>query len=269
MAYKIIKEHFDSVHQMLFVIESRNNNSVMSDKDASSTGSKSFTMTSSYKEAHELFENGYTDVLEKIKTGVAANLNKMQVENRRRVRTGVVGYVPHVPNAILGLPNAMILTDTQPQKVKTVSIVVGVTENCETDAKEFVKSGIAALSVVNTLELCGYRVALKVAFWCAESGNERAWGTISLKDYREHMDIQKLCFPLAHPSMFRRFGFKWLETCPEIQDSDWHWGYGHNLNDINFIQQKFLEDNEFYINLAVTKKCGYDPDKIIKKMNLK
>lgn len=269
MPYKIIKEHFDSIHQMLNVIESRKNNSVMSSKDSSQTGDKSFTMTSSYSEAKSLFENGYTDVLEKIKIGIAANLNKTQVENRRRVRTGVVGYAPHVPNAILGLPNSMILTDAQPQKVKTVSVVVGITENCGTAAEEFVQSGIAALSVVNTLELRGYRVALKVAFWCAEGGNERAWGTITLKDYREHMDIQKLCFPLAHPSMFRRFGFKWLETCPEIQDSDWAWGYGHHLNDSKFVQKNFLEDNEFFINLAVTKKCEYDPDKIIGMMNLK
>ncbi len=266
---KIVKEHFGSIHQMLSVIESRPNNSVMAGQDSSKTGTKRFTGTGSYEEAKQLFETGYTEILDQVKTGVGNNLKKTQNINRRTVRTGVIGYAPHVPNAILGLPNSMILTEQQPQKIKTVSIVVGITENCGAEAEDFVKSGIAALSVVNTLELRGYRVALKVAFWCAEGGNERAWGTITLKDYREHMDIQKLCFPLAHPSMFRRFGFKWLETCPEIKDSGWSWGYGRQLNDSDFIKKNFLGDNEFFINLSVTKKCGYDPDKIIEKMNLK
>ena len=269
MSYRIIKEHFTSIHQMLSVIESRPNNSVMRNRDESRTNGKDFTGTKSYDEAISLFETGYTEILERIKTGVGSNLKETESVNRRTVRTGVVGYAPHVPNAILGLPNSMILTEQQSQKIKTVSIVVGITENCGTAAEEFIKSGIAALSVVNTLELRGYRVALKVAFWCAEGGNERAWGTITLKDYREHMDIQKLCFPLAHPSMFRRFGFKWLETSPEIQDSGWTWGYGRQLRDNKFIKKNFLEGNEFFINLSLTKKCGYDPDKIIETMNLK
>lgn len=268
-AMKIIKEHFSSIHQMLNVIESRSNNSVMRNDRSSETGTAAFTGTNSYAQAKWLFENGYTKILDQIKTGVGNNLKKTQNVNRRTIRTGVIGYAPHVPNAILGLPNSMILTEQQPQKIKTVSIVVGITENCGTDANEFIKSGIAALSVVNTLELRGYRVALKVAFWCAKAGEERAFGTIKLKDYREHLDIQKLCFPLAHPSMFRRFGFKWLETSPDIKDFNWHGVYGSQLKDLDFIKENFLEENESFINLSITKECAYDPDKIIERMNLK
>ena len=254
---------------MLNVIESRPNNTIMRNDRASETGTAAFTGTSSYAQAKQLFENGYTKILDQIKTGVGNSLKKTQNANRRTIRTGVIGYAPHVPNAILGLPNSMILTEQQPQKVKAVSIVVGITENCGTYASEFIKSGIAALSVVNTLELRGYRVALKVAFWCAKANEERAFGTIKLKDYREHLDIQKLCFPLAHPSMFRRFGFKWLETSPDIKDPCWCTGYGSQLNDSDFIKENFLDENEFLINLSITKKYAYDPDKIIEWMNLK
>jgi len=268
MAYKIIKEHFKSIHEMISVIESRPNNKVMADKHSSNTGDYSFTKTKSMDEAKELFRNGYTEILPKIKTGVSNEFKRTEVRNRRKVETGVIGYAPHVPNAILGLPNSMILTKAQPQKVKAVSIVVGITENCGTEADEFITSGIAAIGVVNTLELRGYRVNLKVAFWCATGGNERAWGTIDLKDYREHLDLQKLCFPLAHPSMFRRLGFKWLETQPEIQDSGWEWGYGSQLSDLDYIKKNFLAENEYFINLAITKECKYDPDEIIKRLNI-
>lgn len=265
---KIIKEHFDSIHQMLSVIESRKNNEVMSDRESSQTGDKSFTGTKSYSEAKELFQNGYTDILDKIKQGVSGNLKRTEIRQRRNVQTGVVGYAPHVPNAILGLPNSMIYTKSAPQKVKAVSIVVGITENCGTEADEFVKSGIAALGVVNALELRGYRVNLKVAFYVAQGGNERAFGTVSVKDYREHLDLQKLCFPLAHPSMFRRFGFKWLETSPEIKDTGWNWGYGSQLHDLAFIKENFLADNEYFINLEITKNNDYDSEKIIGYLNI-
>lgn len=267
---KIIKEHFNSICQMLNVIESRSNNSVMNRQNASHSNDKGFTGTSSYDEAKTLFETGYTDILDKIKTGVAENLKQTVSENRRHVRTAVVGYAPHVPNAILGLPNSMIFTETKPQKIKAVSIVAGITENCGTGAKEFSKSGIAVLGVVNTLELQGYRVNLKVAFYCAKVwSGEYTFGTVSVKDYREHLDLQKLCFPLAHPSMFRRFGFKWLETVPGLTSSEWAGGYGSQFNDMNFIKKNFLEENEFFIGLSLTKKCNYDPNKIIETMNLK
>lgn len=267
MPLNIIKEHFESIHEMLSVIESRPNNEVMRGEEESKTGSKDFTGTASYNEAKNLFRNGYTEILPKIKTGVSANLKRTEVKPRRTIENNVVGYAPNVPNAIMGLPNSMILTRTAPQKIKAVSIVVGITENCGTNAEEFIESGIAALGVVNTLELRGYRVNLKVAFFCAKCGDDRTFGTVSVKDYREHLDLQKLCFPLANPSMFRRFGFKWIETIPGIK-ANWPFGYGSQINDLDFIKENFLADNEYFINLSITKKNEYNPEKIIAELNI-
>lgn len=268
MPLNIVKEHFTSINEMISVIESRPNNEVMSGENASHKGSEEFTGTRSYNEAKELFRNGYTEILSKIKTGVSANLKRTETKPRRTIENNVVGYAPNVPNAIMGLPNSMILTRTLPQKTKTVSIVVGITENCGTNAKEFIESGIAALGVVNTLELRGYRVNLKVAFYVAKCDNDRAFGTVNVKDYREHLDLQKLCFPLANPSMFRRLGFKWLETVPGLQVKNWSFGYGQQINDLDFIKENFLADNEYFINLAITKRNEYNPEKIIAELNI-
>lgn len=264
----IIREHFDSIHQMLSVIEGRSNNSIMADKHASEKSSKSFTGTNSFSEAKNLFQYGYTDVLDKIKAGTTKT-NPTQIQNRRRVSTGVVGYAPHVPNAIMGLPNSMIQTNSQPQKIKAISIVYDITENCGTKAQEFIDSGIAVLNVVNNLELQGVRVSLKIMFFCAQSQSgeahdEEAFGTVTVKDYREHMDIRKLCFPIAHPSMFRRFGFKWIETVPELKSSEWNWGYGSHLKN----GEKECKENEFFLSLSRTKGFGYDTDKIIESFKL-
>lgn len=254
----IIKEHFNSIHEMISIIEARPNNEIMKDEKHSQTDTESFTGTKSYNHAKELFRNGYTEILPKIKKGVAANLRRTETRPRRHIENNVVGYAPNVPNAILGLPNSMIMTKTTPQKIKAVSLVVGITENCRTKTDKFIKSGIAALGVVNALELRGYRVNLKVAFYVAECGKDRAFGTVTVKDYREHLDLQKLCFPLAHPSMFRRLGFKWIETAQGLK-ADWTWAYGKNLDDLKFIKQNFLFDNEYFINLSITRQNNYDP----------
>lgn len=265
----IIKEHFTSINQMLSVINSRPNNDVMKGEDSSITNDKEFCGTRSWEEAIDLFEHGYTEILDKIKAGVAAGIKKTETIQKRRTSTGVVGYAAHVPNAIMGLPNSMIYTQATPQKVKAISIVYCITQNCGTEAQEFIDSGVAVLNVINRLELNGCRVNLKIMFYCAKKDEEYAFGTVDVKDFREHLDLQKLCFPVAHPSMFRRLGFKWLETCNGLKNSGWSWGYGSQVGSDNKVLKNWLQDNEYFINLPYTKKYDYDADKIIESMNIK
>ena len=265
----IVKEHFTSIHQMLNVINSRPNNDVMSGKNSSTEGGESFTGTKNWEEANELFEHGYVEILDKIKAGVADGIKKTETVQKRRTSTGVVGYAAHVPNAIMGLPNSMIYTQSIPQKIKAISITYSICENCGTEAQEFIDSGIAVLNVINKLELNGCRVNLKIMFFNSEaSGNEYAFGTVDVKNFKEHMDLQKLCFPVAHPSMFRRFGFKWLETCKGLKQDGWSYGYGRMIHDEKVINNQ-LSENEYYIDLPTTRKYNYNVDEIIKSMNLK
>lgn len=42
----------------------------------------------------------------------------------------------------------------------------------------------------------------------AQTGNETTFPTVVIKNYGQRFDLQKVCFPLAHPSMLRRIGFK-------------------------------------------------------------
>ena len=265
----IVKEHFTSINQMLTTINSRENNSVMRGSNASKETGRSWYGTENWEEAVDLFENGYVEVLDKIKTGVAAGIKRTETVQKRRTSTGVVGYAAHVPNAIMGLPNSMIYTQSVPQKIKAVSITYCITQNCGTEAQEFIDSGIAVLNVINRLELNGCRVNLKIMFYCANANNDYAFGTVDVKHYREHLDLQKLCFPIANPSMFRRFGFRWLETCKGLKESRWSSGYGRQLESNNSTLQSLLQENEFYIDLPFTKRHKYDADKIIESMNIK
>lgn len=263
----VVKEHFDSIHQLLAVLEERPNNSEMSDRHESTGNGKAFTGTKNWEEAVNLFENGYTEVLDKIKDGILKNFNATRIENRRHVRTGVVGYVPHVPNAILNLPNSMIYTEQQTQKVKAISIYYAPTDNCETSTQTFINSGIAMLSAINSLEKSGIRVNLNIVFFNGSNsmGTEYTFATVKVKDYREHIDILKLCFPVVHPSLFRRFGFKWLETSPDIKRNGWSSAYGHKSNKLNnFLKKELMNENEFFFSLQDIVELKCDMENILK-----
>lgn len=267
----VIEEHFDSIHRMLNVIGSRPNNPAMRDNYSSEKGSELFTGTRNWDEAVELFEDGYTDVLGEIKFGISKNIRATQNQPRRMIKTGVVGYAPHVPNAINGLPNSMIYTEKQIQKIKAVTIYYSPTENCNVDVKTFIKSGVTMLSAINILELSGVRVNLNVVFFNGinDGETEGSFGTVKVKDFREQMDVRKLCFPVVHPSLFRRFGFKWLETTPNMKQSGWSFAYGHHSQEFDNLIQKQLRDNEFFVGLNQTKNSNYDPEKLIEILGIK
>lgn len=269
---KLIQEHFNSISQMLNVICSRPNNKPMSSACSSREGTKDFTGTKSWEEAMNLYQYGYIDILEKVKKGTAAVTGKQAPVNRNKIVNDVIGYAPHVPNAILGLPNSMIGMKKVPQKVKTVSIIYKSTANCDEKASTFVKAGIALLSAINMLELSGIRVSLKLCFECAKEGSEYTFATVKIKDYREHLDIQKLCFPVAHPSMFRRFGFKWLETCEGMEQSGWAWGYGQSLTSKDQLPEDVkaqIGKDEHLIFLQDVKAWKFDARKIIEEIKNK
>ena len=74
---KIVEEHFSSIHQLLSVISSRPKNSEMAACDSSESNGKEFTGTKNFQEAVDLFQYGYTDVLDKIKSGIASNVIRL------------------------------------------------------------------------------------------------------------------------------------------------------------------------------------------------
>lgn len=223
---KIIRENFNSIQEMLKVLNERENNKVMRNEFSSQgkdDGPNGWYMTKSYEEAENLITNGYTEILDEIKDGIkfdATENSKIVPENN------VFGYVPNVPNAMMNLPKSMIYAKRIPRKINTVDLVYCPVGAGFTKAQEFIDNGIKVLNVINSLEKNNIRVSLKVALKCSEAGNEMTLATVTLKNFKEKLNLQKICFPIAHPSMLRRFGFKWLETTPELTDHCWTNGYG-------------------------------------------
>lgn len=276
---KYIGEHFNNIGQLLRANEQPVNNTFTGRPLASDKSDMSFTKTRSYKEAAELITNGYEEPVEKIKRGVTQNVRNYAA-SKTAVKTDIVGYAPCVPNALLGLPNSMLNKATSVKKSKVVSIVYDATGAWHVDAEEFIKSGVAVLSAISNLEMSGYRVELKVAFLNASGDSQNMFSTVTLKDWRQPLDIKKITFPICHPSMLRRIGFRQIETIPTLTDRDYTSGYGTSRVSVSGYEgakrmedelrkAKKLADHERYTNLIINQHCGYNPEEILKHLGLK
>lgn len=244
---KLVVEKFDSLNQYLDVIKSRKPNAVFENEKelASESEGFSFTHTNSYSEADELARVGYKEGLDKLK---AANNKTRHLGSTVKAlpSTGVVGFAPHVPNAITGVPNSMITTQRVEQRAKVISILYYMGGSCRIGTNSFIEAGKNVLNVIYSLELQGYRVALNViTSFCANK--ERAFSIVQIKNWRQPSNPLKISYPLIHPSFFRRHGIKWVETTPELSDRGFLGGYGYPLDvsegSTTDDRRKWLKDN--------------------------
>lgn len=254
----IIIENFSSINEMLSILNTRENNSIMKYEDSSKTNSYSFTKTNSYEEAEKLITIGYTDILDEIK--MRLKIEASSNDSKPIQKNDKFGYIPNVPNSIMNLPNSMINTKRIPRKINTINLIYAPVSNCGTDKEIFIKNGIKILNIINNLEKNNIRVKLSIALFYGESSEEITLATVNVKNYQENLNLQKLCFPIAHPSMLRRFGFKWLETTPEITEYSWNRGYGRSLYNKEKIKST-LKNNEIF--LALDEITGKTEEEIL------
>lgn len=274
---KYIHETYDSISQLIQTVNSRPVNSVFKHSSRSSrTNGRDFTGTSSYGEAEGLLKDGWDGPVKDLKAEISKLYAKANVvTTKARPRNSVVGYAPCVPAAILGLPESMIATEKVPSKVKAVTIVYANSAVGSVGASKFTKAGAVVLKLVNDLELKGYRVRLLCEFWSSECGDENAVGRVSIKDWRQPLDLKKIAFPIAHPSMMRRIGFSYVETHPGLRAS-WSGGYGYTTGNKKSYEQMvsefkkngLLTENEYYITMQLVEKCNYDSERVMKKAGI-
>lgn len=274
---KSIVEKFDSINQFMTAISTREENSAMKGCGHSKSGSEDFTGTKSWEEACEQLKEGWKKPLSEIKKEFGQFKVKSNVSaSRQRVTTGVVGYAPLVPNAIRGLPNSMITAERIPQKVKAVSIVYNVNVHCGWTPDQLIKCGIAVLKIVNQLELQGYRVKLSVEVFSSCNDSDHLRCLVSVKDWRQPIDLKKLCFPLVSPSMFRRMGFRWLETVPNMTNDGFRSGYGSPICGENQYQKdlerakeyKVIGENDYFLSAYMIKENRHDVKKIMEQAGM-
>ena len=232
----------------------------------------SFTETNSYAEAVKLMQTGYDQAAKLLKRTVKdqakINSEKFMALEHPRPHNAIVGYIPNVPNAIRNIPQSMISVDRKPMKRKTLSIVYAETGNCCKKTEYFINAGAALLSAVELIERSGIQTQIDLVFMATLERDEFCFPTVRIKRYDERYSFQKVSFPLVHPSMFRRIGFKWLETTPDITESEFHNGYGHAPSYQQFMDNVKLPENCYFLDTETITENGCSVDYILKKLEV-
>ena len=277
---EFVTETFNGVNEFLNVIGKREPNKVFKGNALDSVnGSFTFTMTKNYAESEKIMATGYKDGLIDLKKCKGTKVHHTSNVRKSIPQAGVVGYAPHVPNAIAGVPQSMISSQKIEQHAKVLTIVYDCGAHAKVSAKEFVKAGRNILDLVMMLELQGYRVRVDIQeTFCTYK--EKAICRITVKNHRQPINPLKISYLLLHPSFFRRQGFKWLETVPELTSSSFVMGYGHPLYyQINshgastdeireyLREHGLLESGTFFTNFY--EAVGHTADELIQLMGIK
>ena len=225
--------------------------------------------------AYAALTDGLPEVVERLKR----ELVKFQVKtagnlNQRRPVNYYNGHAPNVPAAIIGLPKSMRKVTKTPSKVKTVTLFFNSWIPCSVNAKDFEKSGAAVYQLVYWLEKCGYRVRLTVIPVCCQSNgdaDEIGVCSVLLKDFRQPLDMLKLSFSLTSIAMWRRLGFRWIETVPGL-NSSWTY-YGQKISKEKSMKaaEQAGHDirNAYFIMHEDCQNAGYDPIKLASNLGIK
>ena len=216
---KFYHERFANYKEFYDVVMSRQNNHPHESlQEVFDNHSKSWVGVNSIEEATDMFLNGWQQNVERMKIAFKKELDTLEHDRPRKMVNSVAGFVPIVPNALLGLPNSMIDVRMSPKKSKILNFMVAIDRAGSNSVEEIIKKMSKTFAYIAMLERSGqYRCRIEVFFTAfSEYGTSKPKTSMSVlvKSENQLFDIKRLCFPVIHPAMLRLFGFAWAESLP-------------------------------------------------------
>lgn len=213
---KLITAVYNSVTQFWAAINEKPTQDGFNESSKNKDKSKG---TESYEAATELLLQGDRENADKVLREVAAIKRQVGKETKRqRVGTGVVGFAPNVPNYLAGVPRNMITATPNKRKDKVVNVVYNFAAPWSVSKETLTTAVINLAGAIVALEAGGARVNV-YAQYAAENGADRVGLMVKVKNASQPMDTLKMIYPLGHPSMLRRHGFRWIETTSGVPSS--------------------------------------------------
>ena len=191
----------------------------------SHNGDQDFTGTSSFDESEKLRKYGDFESHKMLQTFKSKTDTFIKDATGKRTRNfnDVMGYQPIVPNAIIGLPKAMINQRREVKKDKIVTLLWICDHPWHVSKDDIALKGAYTLSLIESLERNGYRV--KVYAGSASKVRSQQGFFINLKRADRPLNTVKLAYYLVNPSFLRRTSFRISESEAALPDST-HDGYG-------------------------------------------
>lgn len=245
--FTVLRETFDSVIEFHHTLHTRPNTAIFAHRNQSHEGSEGFTKTASYTVAEDMLLHGWTEAAAKMTTKVDTHFTPDRKTSRSQY--SVVGGQCSVPRYLQGIPTNMINRVPVKTAQKVVTINKNICYNACVSAETILEEGVKALQVIQSIESKGIRVRLNLVS-AARDSKEIIVLRVCVKRPDEPLNISKIAFPIAHPSMLRRMEFKWTESNPHLTEQ--FSGYGSAVEDSAFT----VADGEYYIPAIM----GSDPE---------
>lgn len=237
---EIRMEQFSNCREIVEICKKRPKNGAFR-KSHFETGYKcdsAFEGIKSMSEAYDMMNNGWTEKVDVLKENIKDVQQKLSSEKISGLRPDVVGFVPIVPSALMGLPNSMLNTNMKPKKNKVINIVYGLSFSAYVDKDEIIEAGLKVMQAIMRLEAQGFRVRLTACQNYSPRDNKcQHLMTVRCKSEDQPLDAQRVMFPMFHPAMFRSIGFGWYETLPEATYLE---GYGTPI--YHYMSEKQIDD---------------------------
>lgn len=235
---------------------------------SSETNGYDFTGTHSLGEAYKLLLETDDKLYKEFKELDKIDISKLlgNVINRKKSYNDVVGYMPNVPNYVRGIPTNMINEEPKRLSQKILNIFINIDCSAYVNKEDMKKAGLKYTQIIDLLEKAGYRCNLYSGMSVDGRCSEIGWCFVRIKTDREPFNIKKCIFPLSHPGMFRRIGFKWIE-CADFSYELTETGYGRPYTN-NKKTKEFLE-KQLKMNVIVWSfqdVKGVSIENIIKKL---
>lgn len=167
-----------------------------------------------YADARQRVLTGDGELAKKLRGSENLDIRVPSTGTRRKMQAAVVGFMPHVPNAIAGIPTSMITVREQKISKKVISVYYGVNTSGSVSAENITKVSARVMSCIMSLERKGYRVNL-YAVNCANTSDCSSYKyvcfTVKIKDSGQHMDVLKMAMPMISPAWNRRMAFRLRE----------------------------------------------------------
>ena len=241
---------YNSLTEFLSDITSRPNNKFFEDRHSSETyesptKSRKWYSTTDFREATQLLTHGWDAAAGKLATKVKLTNATATAVRSSKPSYGVVGTQASVPRYLQGIPTNMVSRQSTYAKQKVVTITKGIAYNCGWTPEAILAECVKALQIIQSMENGGQRVRLNV-IWCVTSSDDvhHTVCKVCVKQPDERLNLSKMAFAMAHPSMLRRIFFKWLET-DNFTEYDMGYTYGYPASQT--IKDKVMGENEYYI----------------------
>lgn len=231
-----IERVYEGVSEFLGKIE-RGRFTVPSQTRASLHDSDDFA-GSDLPEAIHLLKNGWPEGREMI-TELTNKVSK--IVGAKIVRDvayhDVSGAYVDVGRFIDGEPECMVEYRTgRDFGTRTITIVCSISQSCHVDKKEIMKNGTITAAIVDGFEQAGLRCKVVIGNFIAghkafeyEPESPKFMMLITVKEWDQPLDMDRLAFTLAHPAMLRRLVLANNEQEPMeiIKRFGFQWGGGY------------------------------------------